>query len=199
MKAPYTDSAAESGKLFFDSPEGSMVCSATVVAGPGPPRQVQHGVDRGPLRARRQEGRLVPQHRLRAVVQQRRPVDGRVGEGAPGSGRPVRRLVGRLGARPRSSGSAGRLDRRPGRSVRLRGHPCHPGEGRQRQVAGGDGRFGAAGGVQRSGHAGDRQHDGDRVPGGGPVRRPEAVPVPGQAGPAVGDRETRRCTASAAP
>ncbi|MEU3656627.1 hypothetical protein AB0E67_28220 [Streptomyces sp. NPDC032161] len=34
---PYHASAAESGKLFFDGPEGSMVCSATVVKDPAHP------------------------------------------------------------------------------------------------------------------------------------------------------------------
>lgn len=34
---PYHDNAAESGKLFFDGPEGSMVCSATVVKDPAHP------------------------------------------------------------------------------------------------------------------------------------------------------------------
>jgi V8-like Glu-specific endopeptidase len=34
---PYSDNAAQSGKLFFDSPEGSMVCSATVVEDPAHP------------------------------------------------------------------------------------------------------------------------------------------------------------------
>ena len=37
VKTPYSDSAAESGKLFFDGPEGSMVCSATVVTDPAHP------------------------------------------------------------------------------------------------------------------------------------------------------------------
>ncbi|WP_329306251.1 hypothetical protein OG322_07985 [Streptomyces sp. NBC_01260] len=37
VKAPFHDSAAESGKLFFDGPEGSMVCSATVVKDPAHP------------------------------------------------------------------------------------------------------------------------------------------------------------------
>ncbi|MET7648604.1 hypothetical protein ABZS83_34280 [Streptomyces sp. NPDC005426] len=36
-KTPYHASAAESGKLFFDGPEGSMVCSATVVKDPAHP------------------------------------------------------------------------------------------------------------------------------------------------------------------
>ncbi|MGW3686642.1 trypsin-like serine peptidase [Streptomyces sp. NPDC005125] len=36
-QTPYHDSAAESGKLFFDGPEGSMVCSATVVKDPAHP------------------------------------------------------------------------------------------------------------------------------------------------------------------
>ncbi|WP_406504162.1 trypsin-like serine peptidase [Streptomyces sp. NBC_01602] len=36
-QTPYHDSAAESGKLFFDGPEGSMVCSATVVKDPAQP------------------------------------------------------------------------------------------------------------------------------------------------------------------
>ncbi|MER5686260.1 hypothetical protein [Streptomyces sp. NPDC002205] len=36
-RTPYHDSAAESGKLFFDGPEGSMVCSATVVKDPAHP------------------------------------------------------------------------------------------------------------------------------------------------------------------
>ncbi|WP_093798672.1 serine protease [Streptomyces sp. Wb2n-11] len=31
LKTPYTTSAPEAGKLFFDGPEGSMVCSATVI------------------------------------------------------------------------------------------------------------------------------------------------------------------------
>ncbi|MYZ12045.1 hypothetical protein GT038_01350, partial [Streptomyces sp. SID337] len=37
VKAPYHDQVAESGKLFFDGPEGSMVCSATVVKDPAHP------------------------------------------------------------------------------------------------------------------------------------------------------------------
>ncbi|MEV6161773.1 hypothetical protein AB0L71_07585 [Streptomyces sp. NPDC052052] len=37
VRTPYHASAAESGKLFFDSPEGSMVCSATVVKDPAHP------------------------------------------------------------------------------------------------------------------------------------------------------------------
>ncbi|MCQ6555371.1 hypothetical protein NPS70_19535 [Streptomyces sp. C10-9-1] len=36
-KAPYHASAAEAGKVFFDGPEGSMVCSATVVKDPANP------------------------------------------------------------------------------------------------------------------------------------------------------------------
>ncbi|MER6115145.1 hypothetical protein [Streptomyces sp. NPDC001743] len=37
VQTPYHDNAAESGKLFFDGPEGSMVCSATVVKDPAHP------------------------------------------------------------------------------------------------------------------------------------------------------------------
>ncbi len=37
VKAPYHGQAAESGKLFFDGPEGSMVCSATVIKDPAHP------------------------------------------------------------------------------------------------------------------------------------------------------------------
>ncbi|MEU8526096.1 MULTISPECIES: trypsin-like serine peptidase [Streptomyces] len=37
VKTPYHDNAAESGKVFFDGPEGSMVCSATVVQDPARP------------------------------------------------------------------------------------------------------------------------------------------------------------------
>jgi V8-like Glu-specific endopeptidase len=37
VQSPYHGSAAESGKLFFDGPEGSMVCSATVVKDPANP------------------------------------------------------------------------------------------------------------------------------------------------------------------
>ncbi|WP_328886681.1 trypsin-like serine peptidase [Streptomyces sp. NBC_00316] len=37
VRTPFHDSAAESGKLFFDGPEGSMVCSATVVKDPANP------------------------------------------------------------------------------------------------------------------------------------------------------------------
>ncbi|WP_173476381.1 hypothetical protein [Streptomyces sp. 150FB] len=37
VDAPYSENAAQSGKLFFDSPEGSMVCSATVVEDPAHP------------------------------------------------------------------------------------------------------------------------------------------------------------------
>ncbi|MEU2838687.1 hypothetical protein ABZ776_16550 [Streptomyces sp. NPDC007076] len=36
-KTPYHDYAAPVGKVFFDSPEGSMVCSGTVVEDPGNP------------------------------------------------------------------------------------------------------------------------------------------------------------------
>ena len=81
-------------------------------AGPGQPRQVQHGVDGRPLCARRQVGRLVPQHRLRAVVQRQRPVDVGVGDGHQGGGRSVRRVVGRLGADLGPVDRAGRCDGR---------------------------------------------------------------------------------------
>ncbi|MFF1452735.1 trypsin-like serine peptidase [Streptomyces sp. NPDC058274] len=37
VKAAYHDSAPEAGKVFFDSPEGTMVCSATVVEDPAHP------------------------------------------------------------------------------------------------------------------------------------------------------------------
>ncbi|MFB7916110.1 trypsin-like serine peptidase [Streptomyces sp. NPDC056061] len=37
VATPYHANAAESGKLLFDSPEGSMVCSATVVQDPAHP------------------------------------------------------------------------------------------------------------------------------------------------------------------
>ncbi|MFJ4918292.1 trypsin-like serine peptidase [Streptomyces sp. NPDC088725] len=37
VSAPYSAHAAEAGKLFFDSPDGSMVCSATVVKDPAHP------------------------------------------------------------------------------------------------------------------------------------------------------------------
>ncbi|WP_174266472.1 serine protease [Streptomyces sp. 1-11] len=37
VKPPYHTSAATSGKVFFDSPEGTMVCSATVVQDPAHP------------------------------------------------------------------------------------------------------------------------------------------------------------------
>ncbi|MEV4427060.1 trypsin-like serine peptidase [Streptomyces sp. R-07] len=37
VAAKYHDNAAESGKVFFDGPEGSMVCSATVVKDPAHP------------------------------------------------------------------------------------------------------------------------------------------------------------------
>ncbi|MFD7287510.1 trypsin-like serine peptidase [Streptomyces sp. NPDC059863] len=37
VNAPYRENAAEAGKLFFDGPEGSMVCSATVVEDPANP------------------------------------------------------------------------------------------------------------------------------------------------------------------
>ncbi|MFH8473808.1 trypsin-like serine peptidase [Streptomyces sp. NPDC018000] len=37
VRTPYHANAAESGKLLFDSPEGSMVCSATVVKDPAHP------------------------------------------------------------------------------------------------------------------------------------------------------------------
>ncbi|WP_405913519.1 hypothetical protein OG760_27740 [Streptomyces sp. NBC_00963] len=37
VNAPYHQSIPEAGKVFFDSPEGSMVCSATVVEDPAHP------------------------------------------------------------------------------------------------------------------------------------------------------------------
>ncbi|MFI8519109.1 trypsin-like serine peptidase [Streptomyces sp. NPDC085481] len=37
VSAPYHENAAASGKVFFDGPEGSMVCSATVVQDPAHP------------------------------------------------------------------------------------------------------------------------------------------------------------------
>ncbi|MGW2561939.1 trypsin-like serine peptidase [Streptomyces sp. NPDC001514] len=37
VKSPYHDNVAEAGKVFFDGPQGSMVCSATVVKDPANP------------------------------------------------------------------------------------------------------------------------------------------------------------------
>ncbi|MET8576187.1 hypothetical protein [Streptomyces sp. NPDC005012] len=37
VSAPYSDAAPASGKLFFDGPKGTMVCSATVVEDPANP------------------------------------------------------------------------------------------------------------------------------------------------------------------
>lgn len=37
VKTPYNDSAPEAGKVLFDGPDGSMVCSATVVEDPANP------------------------------------------------------------------------------------------------------------------------------------------------------------------
>ncbi|MEV7084323.1 hypothetical protein AB0O07_00215 [Streptomyces sp. NPDC093085] len=37
VATPYHENAAQAGKLFFDGPEGSMVCSATVVEDPAHP------------------------------------------------------------------------------------------------------------------------------------------------------------------
>ncbi|NGO77964.1 hypothetical protein G6045_20195 [Streptomyces sp. YC504] len=37
LNTPYTDASPATGKLFFDGPEGSMVCSATVVSDPANP------------------------------------------------------------------------------------------------------------------------------------------------------------------
>ncbi|GGT43934.1 trypsin-like serine peptidase [Streptomyces purpureus] len=37
VKTPYHESAPEAGKVFFDGPQGSMVCSATVVKDPANP------------------------------------------------------------------------------------------------------------------------------------------------------------------
>jgi V8-like Glu-specific endopeptidase len=37
VKAPYTTNTPEAGKLFFDGPQGSMVCSATVIKDPAHP------------------------------------------------------------------------------------------------------------------------------------------------------------------
>ncbi|MER6997448.1 hypothetical protein [Streptomyces sp. NPDC000410] len=37
VSTPYHDNAAEAGKVFFDGPEGSMVCSATVIKDPKNP------------------------------------------------------------------------------------------------------------------------------------------------------------------
>ncbi|MFI6942618.1 trypsin-like serine peptidase [Streptomyces sp. NPDC050418] len=37
LGTPYTESSPATGKLFFDGPEGSMVCSATVVTDPANP------------------------------------------------------------------------------------------------------------------------------------------------------------------
>ncbi|WP_418959517.1 trypsin-like serine peptidase [Streptomyces tritici] len=37
VKTPYHDNAPEAGKVFFDGPEGSMVCSATVIQDPAHP------------------------------------------------------------------------------------------------------------------------------------------------------------------
>lgn len=134
VAAKYHGNAAESGKVFFDGPEGSMVCSATVVQDPAHPGKSNMVWTVG-HRPQGQGGRLVPQHRLRALVQRRRPVDRRPREGDAGADRAVRRVVGGLGQDLRPVDRPGRVHGRRGRSVRLRGHQGDPGEGRHVQVS----------------------------------------------------------------
>ena len=51
-----TDNAAPVGKIFFDSPEGRMVCSGTVVTDLNHPGKSDLVLDRGPPRARGARG-----------------------------------------------------------------------------------------------------------------------------------------------
>ena len=153
-----TTTRPESGKVFFDGPEGSMVCSATVVKDPAHPGKSNMVWTAGHCVHAGKKRRLVPQHRLRARRTTTRGKSAAELENAPsGGGRPVRRLVGRLGADLRRSGS------RRARPTGGEGAPYDfavlhvtPEKG-GRQVAGGDGRFGAAGRLQRPGRAEDRR------------------------------------------
>ena len=145
-----------------------MVCSATVVQDPANPGKSNlvwtagHCVHAGKKGGWYRNIAFVPSYNDagRSATELR--------ERHQGGGRSVRRLVGRLGADLGPVDRAGRRDGRRRRPVRLRGHPCDAGEGRQRQVAGGDGRFGAAGGLQRSRRAEDRRAS----------RRPATRPAP---------------------
>ena len=100
VATPYHAGQPVAGKVFFDSPQGAMVCSGTVGRGPGTPGEVRPGVDRGALRAPRQaEGGWYRNIAFVPVVQRQRR--GRRGaRTAPdeGTGRAVRRVVGGRGA-----------------------------------------------------------------------------------------------------
>lgn len=106
VKASYHAGVPEAGKVFFDAPEGTMVCSATVVEDPAHPGKSNLVWTAGHCVHMRQEGRLVPQHRLRALVQ-RQPAGRRRSWRAPRARRSLRTVCGgATGRRPRTSGSS---------------------------------------------------------------------------------------------
>ena len=190
MKTPYHDQAAAAGKVFFDGPEGSMVCSATVVKDPTNPGKSNMVWTAGHCVHAGARGRLVPQHRLRAVVQRQRAWTPRTWRSAPKEQvAPYGVWWGDWAQTSDQWIEQGGRDGRRGRSVRLRGDPCDPGEGQRRQVPGGDGRLGAAGGLRRAGRA---RRSTDITATGYPAAPPfdgqKHVPVRRQAGPAVDQR-----------
>ena len=181
-----TPTPPEAGKVFFDGPEGSMVCSAHRREGPGPPRQVQPGVDRGPLRARGQEaaaGTATSSSCRRTTTAASPP---------PSWRRRPRRRSPPYGVWWGDWAQTSDQWIAQGAATGGQGAPYDfavlhvtPEKGSDGQVPRGDGRFGASGRLQRPGRAEDRRHRPPRLPGGAAVRRPEDVPVLGQAGPAV--------------
>ena len=94
VPAAYHDNAPEAGKVFFDSPEGTMVCSATVVADPANPGKSNlvwtagHCVHAGKKGGWYRNIAFVPSYNNDAMSA------AELADGHQGAGRSVRSLVG---------------------------------------------------------------------------------------------------------
>ena len=154
---PYHANAPEAGKVFFDGPEGSMVCSATVVKDPAHPGKSNmvwtagHCVHAGKEGGWYRNIAFVPSYNDNGQARRR------AGERHQEEVAPYGVWWGDWAQTSDQWIEQGGATGGQGAPYDFAVHPCDPGEGRQRQVAGGDGRFGPPGGLQRAGRAEDRR------------------------------------------
>ena len=184
VKLPYTKSSPPVGKVFMDTPQGSMVCSGTVVTDPAHPGKSNLVATAGHCVHAGEERRLVPQRRLRAPATTRR-------------GSPTQQLGNASQKEVAPDGVwwakyAGTTDHwikegaKTGGQRRTAGLRRAEGAARGQEVgalAAGDRRQGREGQLQHPAGEGDFESRPARLPGGAALRRVEDADVLGQAGP----------------
>ena len=129
-KTPYHENAAPVGKVFFDSPEGSMVCSGTVVKDPAHPGKSNLVWTAGPLRARRARtaaGTATSCSSPRTTTSASPTAE--LQNAVQDEIAPYGAVVGRVGATSDQWIDQGGRDRRRGCPVRLRGAAREAGAG----------------------------------------------------------------------